>query len=154
MNDTVIDMLARQPFFRAMAPAQIQTLAGCAREVDFEKGESVLRQGDYAHRVYIILEGKVAIQIHGPQQAGLLVQTVHDNEMLGWSWLIPPYKWHFDAVAMEPTRAIAIDAACLRGKMETDPGLGYELLKRVVDVMAQRLHATRFQLLDVYGKRS
>lgn len=152
-GESVANILAKQPFFRAMDRAQIQTLAGCAQEVTFDKGDAVLRQGDYARRVYVILEGTVAIQIYGPQREGILIQTVGENEVLGWSWLIPPYKWHFDAYVLEPVRAIAIDAACLRGKMETDHSLGYELLKRVVDVMAQRLHATRFQLLDIYGKR-
>jgi hypothetical protein len=72
---------------------------------------------------------------------------------LGWSWLIPPYKWRFDARAIETTRAFALDGKCLRGKCDEDPRLGYELLKRIAATIAERLHATRLQMLDVYGAR-
>ncbi len=74
--------------------------------------------------------------------------------MLGWSWLIPPYHWHFDAKAVEPTRAIALDARCMRTKCEKDHDLGYELMKRFAQIIEQRLDATRWQLLDVYSVRS
>jgi hypothetical protein len=74
-----------------------------------------------------------------------------EGEILGWSWLIPPYNWHFDARAVELTRAIALDGKCLRNKCEQDHDLGYELLKRFAHIMEQRLQATRLQLLDVYG---
>ena len=76
-----------------------------------------------------------------------------DEDVLGWSWLIPPYRWRFDARAIDLTRAIALDGKCLRGKCDQDPRLGYELLKRVAAIMAERLHATRLQMLDVYGAR-
>jgi hypothetical protein len=78
-------------------------------------------------------------------------QTAGEGEMIGLSWLIPPYRWRYDAKALELVRAIALDATCLRNKCEADHHLGYELMKRFVPVMVDRLHTTRLQLLDVYG---
>ncbi len=78
-------------------------------------------------------------------------QTVAEGDVLGWSWLFPPYRWVFDAQALELTRALVFDGTCLRGKCEDDHNLGYELMKRFAHVVVQRLQATRLQLLDVYG---
>ncbi len=89
-----------------------------------------------------------------PGRPPLVLQTVGAGDILGWSWLIPPYHWMFDAVALEPTRTIALDGRCLRGKCEADRVLGYELLKRFAHIMEQRLQATRLQLLDLYGGQS
>jgi CRP-like cAMP-binding protein len=80
-----------------------------------------------------------------------MIQTIEKGEILGWSWLIPPHTWHFDARALEPIRALAIDGKCLRAKCEANHDLGYELLKRVSSIMYQRLQATRMQILDVYA---
>ena len=88
-----------------------------------------------------------------PQRGAIAIDTVGEGDVLGWSWLIPPYHWHFDARAVEPTRAIALDGRCLRGKCDADHELGYELMKRFAQVIEQRLEATRWQLLDVYGVR-
>jgi CRP/FNR family transcriptional regulator, cyclic AMP receptor protein len=84
----------------------------------------------------------------------VIIQTVGSGDVLGWSWLIPPYRWRFDARTVERTRAIALNGQCLRTKCDDSPRLGYELLKRVTSVFAERLLATRLQLLDVYGKQS
>ena len=117
----------------------------------FNAGESVCRQGDEANHFYLIRAGKVALEIPVPGRGTVTIQTLGDGEILGWSWLIPPYRWRFDARAVETTRAIAFDGRCLRSKCEEDPQLGYELLKRVVARFGERLDATRFQLLDVYA---
>jgi len=84
----------------------------------------------------------------------LTIQTVGENEIVGASWLVSPYRWGFDAKALELTRAISLDAACLRGKCEEDHDLGYEMMKRFMPILIQRLQATRLQILDVYGTRS
>ena len=83
--------------------------------------------------------------------AALTIETLGGGEMLGWSWLIPPYRWRFDARAVEMTRAIALDGKCLRAKCEEDHELAYELVKEVASTLGQRLDATRFRLLDIYG---
>jgi hypothetical protein len=79
------------------------------------------------------------------------IHTRHEGEVLGWSWMVPPYRWHFDARASETTRAIAMDGKCLRTKCDEDHDLGYEIMKRFSLVIAERLEATRLQLMDIYG---
>ena len=83
----------------------------------------------------------------------VVIETLHDGDVVGWSWLFPPYRWQFDARALEPSRAIAFDGACLRGKCEADHELGYELMRRFAGSIIERLQATRLRLLDVYGSR-
>jgi CRP/FNR family cyclic AMP-dependent transcriptional regulator len=91
------------------------------------------------------------LEAFAAQRGPITIETIEAGEVLGWSWLFPPYRWHFSARVVEPTRAIALDGVCLRSKGEADHDLGYELVKRVAQIMMQRLQATRLQLLDVYG---
>lgn len=100
-----------------------------------------------------IRHGKVALEIVAPGQAPIVVATLGAGEIVGASWLVPPYRWNFDARAVELTRAIGMDARCLRDKCEADHDLGYALMKRFLPIFVKRLDATRLQLLDVYGKR-
>ena len=96
--------------------------------------------------------GRVAIELHAPGRGARVLQTVGPGEILGWSWLFPPYRWAFDARAVEEVRAVEFDGACLRKKCEADPVLGYALMKRFAGVFARRLQATRVQLLDLYAQ--
>jgi CRP/FNR family cyclic AMP-dependent transcriptional regulator len=87
-----------------------------------------------------------------PQRGAVTIETLHGGDVLGWSWLVPPHRTVYDARALGVVRTIALDGACLRGKCEEDPRLGYELLKRFTEVIVERLQATRLRLLDVYGQ--
>ena len=147
-------VLAAHPFFADLPAAHLALLAGCATNVRMPVGTYLARVGEPADRFYLVRAGKVALEVLPPGREPLVVQTAGAGDVLGWSWLVPPHRWSFDAVAVEDTRAIALDGACLRGKCETDHALGYELLRRFAIVMAQRLEATRLQLLDVYRPRS
>jgi CRP-like cAMP-binding protein len=117
----------------------------------FRAGEFVFREGDNADSFYFIRQGKLVIETYVPQKGPIAIQTREAGEVAGWSWMVPPYKWRFDARAVELTRAIALDGKCLRDKFEKDHDLGYELMKRFSVLIAQRLEATRLQLLDIYG---
>lgn len=147
-------ILSELPFFKGLEPRYIQLIAGCASNVRFNPGQFLFREGEEANQFYIIRHGKVAVEIFVPDRGAITIQTVEEGEILGWSWLVQPHNWRFDARAVELTRAIALDGKCLRTKCEEDHGLGYELLKRIVRIIAQRLKATRLQLLDVYGVHS
>jgi len=129
----------------------IQLITGCASNVVFQKGEFLFREGEQADTFYFVRHGKVAVESYVPQKGPIIIQTRGEGEVLGWSWLVPPYKWHFDARAQELTRAIALDGKCLRTKCEEDHDFGYEMMKRFTLIIAQRLDATRLQLMDVYG---
>lgn len=145
------ELLRENPFFEGISEEHIAFIAGCGKNVVFDEGETIFREGESADVFYVIRHGRVSIEIHSPTKQNLIVGTVDPGDVLGWSWLVPPYKWRFDAKAVELTRAISMDAACLRGKCEKDNALGYELSKRFSRITVDRLDATRLQLLDLYG---
>jgi CRP-like cAMP-binding protein len=146
-------VLADHPFFRGLRHDDLQLIAGCGSNVRFNPGEYVFREGDRSDRFYLIRHGKIAVEISSPGRGRMTIATLGPGEVMGWSWLVPPYRKASDGRAVELTRATAFDGACIRKKCEEDPRLGYELLKRFAHVIGERLHATRLQLLDVYGTR-
>jgi CRP/FNR family transcriptional regulator, cyclic AMP receptor protein len=139
------------PVFAGIDGAYAAQLAGCARTAGWEEGELLFREGEAADTFYVVRRGRVALELFIPNRGPLTVETIEAGEVVGWSWLFPPYRWHFDGRAVAPVRAIAVDGACLRGKCDDDPGLGYELMRRFSQVMLERLQATRLRLADVYG---
>ncbi|MBI1748847.1 MAG: cyclic nucleotide-binding domain-containing protein [Acidobacteria bacterium] len=147
-------ILAEHPFLAGMEPSHLEILVGCASNVRFEIGQLIFRQGEDADVCYLLRRGRVSVEVFSPNRGPVVIQTVGEGDVLGWSWLTPPYYWHFDARALDPTLAIALDGKCLRRKCDEDHGLGYVLLKRVATIIEQRLQATRLQLLDVYGNHS
>jgi CRP-like cAMP-binding protein len=150
--NTLEPILAEHPFLHGLAPAHVSLLVGCASNVVFQPGETVFREGDPADDFFIVREGDVGVELHVPGQGTMTIATVGAGEILGWSWLVPPHRCAFSARAATRVRAISFDGACLRDKCDRDPALGYELLKRVAMVMADRLQATRLQLLDLYER--
>ncbi|MDP3063773.1 MAG: cyclic nucleotide-binding domain-containing protein [Chloroflexota bacterium] len=151
---TLEPILAAHPFLKDLAPRHLAVLVGCASNVRFDAGQFLFHEGEEANHFYIVRRGRVALEIAAPGRAPIVIQTIGEGEVLGWSWLLPPYRWHFDARAVELTRAIALDGGCLRTRCEEDHDLGYELLKRFAAVVVDRLQATRLQLMDVYGTPS
>ena len=145
------EILADVPFLAGMSADELALLAGCASNVHFDEGETLFREGDAANSFYVVRHGSVALELHVPARGGLTIETIEAGEVLGWSWLFPPYRWHFDARALSSVRATAFDGECLRGKCEQDPALGYDLMKRFAQVLMERLQWTRLRLLDVYG---
>ena len=150
--ETLEPILAQHPFLQGLEPQYLSLIVGCASNVRFNSGQFLFREGEEANQFYMVREGKVALQISTARQP-IIIQTVDKGDVLGWSWLVPPYRWRFDARALELTRAIALDGRCLRRKSEEDHNFGYELLRRFSTVIVERLEATRLQLLDVYGTR-
>lgn len=149
--ETLKPILSAHPFLKDLAPNHLELLAGCASNVRFDTGHYLFREGGEANQFYFIRDGKVAIEIRSPDRGPIKVQTLAAGDVLGWSWLVSPYQWHFDAQAIELTRAIALDGKCLRTKCDNDHDLGYELMKRFFHILEQRLEAARLQLLDLYG---
>lgn len=154
ISRSLAPILESHPFLEGMEKRHIELIVGCARNVRFRAGEYVFREGEEANSFFIIRQGLVSVELYTPQKGPISVQTLRDGDILGWSWLIPPHKWRFDARAVETTRAIALDGGCLRGKLEDDHDLGYRLLKKFSQVMAKTLEGTRLQLLDLYGEGS
>lgn len=148
---TIEDLIAEHDFFRDFDSGAIRFVAGCGRNVHFDPGTRVMSEGESANLFYLLRTGRVALGYFDPDRGDLVLETLHGGDVLGWSWLFAPYRWHFDVDALEAVSAVAFDGACLRGKCESDPRLGYELTQRFARVMLDRLQATRLRLLDVYG---
>lgn len=143
-------IMRQHPFLAGLSFEHMQTLIGCASNVRFADGDTIIHEGQVANKFYLIRTGRVALQMDVPGKEPLRIQTVGPGEILGWSWLISPFRWHFSGIVVLETRAIALDGECLRAKCEKDTDFGYEMLKRLAQVMERRLDATRLQLIDLY----
>jgi CRP-like cAMP-binding protein len=141
------------PFFAGFEAELGPVVSGCARNHRFRPGQYLAHEGDPADEFFLIRQGKVALEILPPGQPPIVFSTEGEGDIVGTSWLLPPYRWWFDARAVELTRAIGIDARCIRDKCEADPRLGYAMMKRIAPLIVRRLDETRLQILDVYGKR-
>jgi CRP/FNR family transcriptional regulator, cyclic AMP receptor protein len=148
---TLEGVLAKHPFFGGLDPRYLELAVGCASNMRFNAGEFIFREGEEANHFYLIREGKVSLEVFVPGHGGVTIQTLMGGDILGWSWLVPPYRSMFEARAAEMTRAIVLDGKCLRDKCEADHELGYELLKRVTPILGRGLDAARVQLLDIYS---
>ena len=146
---TIRDSLETLPFFEGMPPEDLEFLAGCAAYARYKSGDFLLLSGQNAEAFYVLLEGDVALEMAASNRT-LTAQTLHGGDVLGWSWLVPPYQWHFDARALGPLSTIRFDAVCLRDKLENNPRFGYEMYKRIVQIITQRLHERLVQVMDVY----
>jgi len=149
--ETLERIIAEHPFFAGLDSCHTNLLTGCASNVRFDAGTYIFKEGEEANEFYLIRSGKLALDIFAPQRKPVMLATLAEGEILGWSWLLPPYQWRFHAHAIETVRAIALDGKCLRTKCEENHDLGYEMLKRFARIMEQRLEATCLQLLDVYA---
>lgn len=134
-----------------MEDQHVQLITGCAKNVRFAEGEFIFRVGQAADYFYLIREGEVAVQFAIPNKGSRTIRTVSDGEVVGWSWLFAPYRWHFDARVRRPTLALAFDGKCLRTKCEEDHDLGYAIYTRFTQLVVDNLQATLLQLLDVYA---
>jgi CRP/FNR family transcriptional regulator, cyclic AMP receptor protein len=145
------ELLAGGPFFAGLSEPHLTVVAACGRNVRLRAGELLFEEGGPADTFYVIRHGRVAVETHRPGKTAIVISTMGDGDLVGWSWLIPPYRWHFDARAVDATSAVALDGVCLRRKCDDDPELGYDLMQRFAGLMVQHLQDTRMQLLDLYG---
>jgi len=144
---TIEAEIRKHPFLKDLSPHQYRLLEDNGMQVHFRKGEAIFRQGDPANRFYLLQHGRVAIEAWLPGQGKAIIQTLSGGDILGWSWMFPPYYWQFSARAVEPTDAIFIYGTPLREECEDDHELGYQLMKRSAQVMVGRLQATRRRLV-------
>jgi CRP/FNR family transcriptional regulator, cyclic AMP receptor protein len=138
------------PFLAGMNRTQLVLLTDFATPVHFEKGQTIFREGEPANRFYLIESGKVILESSGGLGDPVVIDTIGAGDLLGWSWMFPPYTWHFTVRAVEPTEAIFFYGTILREDCEKDHSLGYELLKRMTVVMNRRMQAARNKMLAVH----
>jgi CRP/FNR family transcriptional regulator, cyclic AMP receptor protein len=146
-------LIAEHPLFAGFLAEHLALIAGCGRNMRFHGGEFLCRAGLPAEQFFLVRSGKVALEIEVPGRGPFRLSTAGAGDVVGWSWLIPPYQWQFDARVLEDGSAIQFDGACLRGKCDADPVLGYALMKAFAGLLVRRHMETRLQLIDVYGRR-
>ena len=145
----LVETLAASPFLKGMSARHLGIMAECAMPSTFTGGEVIFREGDVANRFYLLQEGSVALESRSRESDSIHIQTIGAGDVLGWSWLFPPYLWHFDARAIDPVKVLFIYGSRLRDHCEDDHDFGYELVIRMAEVMMRRLQATRWQLFEI-----
>jgi CRP/FNR family transcriptional regulator, cyclic AMP receptor protein len=148
---TIADLIGEHRFFADLAAADRDVLAGCGRNVTIAAASTVMREGEPADVFWAIRSGRVRVGVMHPSRGLLALETLEEGDILGWSWLFAPFRWHFDAVADSEVHAVRFDAACLRDKCERDPRLGFALVQRFARVLDERLVSARLRVLDLYG---
>jgi CRP/FNR family transcriptional regulator, cyclic AMP receptor protein len=153
-TENLTAILRKHPFLADLSDRHMDVLLGCASNVFFPEGSTLMREGEIANKFYLIREGRVALETDVVGRGRIRIQTAGSGDVLGWSWLISPFRLHFTGTAVSDVRALALDGECLRKKCEHDHDLGYELLSRLSQVIERRLEGTRVQLLDLYTTAS
>jgi len=148
---TLDAVIVESPVFAGLGQEELELIAGCGKNIAVEAGERLFREGDDANTFFLVRSGVVALETYIPNRGQVTAVTCGPGEIVGWSWLVPPHKWRLSARVVEDLRAVEFDGACLRGKCEAIPELGYELLSRIAGDLADHLTAAYLQVLDVYG---
>jgi CRP/FNR family cyclic AMP-dependent transcriptional regulator len=148
---TIDELIADSPTFAGLESAQLEFIAGCGRNQPVAAGTMLMREGEPAERFWLIRRGIVVLELYVPGREPLVIETLEPGDVVGWSWLFPPYRWALDGRAHGECHLITFDGVCLRAKCEGDHDLGYALMSRFALDLVGRLQATRLQLADVYG---
>jgi CRP/FNR family transcriptional regulator, cyclic AMP receptor protein len=149
-TESMATRVALHPFLAGTNHTQLALLTDCAMACHFKSGQIIFREGEIANRFYLIESGKVVLESSNDSGESVVVDTIGAGDLLGWSWMFPPYVWHFSARAVEPTEAIFFYGTILREYCERDPSLGYELFKRMAPIMLRRLQAARKKMLALH----
>jgi CRP-like cAMP-binding protein len=145
------ELIVGHPFWKGLSPRHLHLLQERAKSETFGAGQLIFEEGQEAGHFFLIQTGQVRLDVSVPGRGAVTIQTLSAGAALGWSWLFPPYRWHFSARANETTELIAFDAQFLRDTADTDHDFGYEVIRRVSSVLFQRLLETRLLLVDFYG---
>ncbi len=149
-RDTLVAVLQKHPFVEEFQPQHIEKLSSLAKEVRFERDNVMFHEGDECHDFYLIVEGRVALEIEAPGHT-FRVQTLSAGDELGWSAILMGRGKHFQARTLQPVHALAFDGVALLDTCRADPAFGFALMYRMLGVVSERLQATRLQVLDMYS---
>ncbi|MDI9550002.1 MAG: cyclic nucleotide-binding domain-containing protein [Chloroflexota bacterium] len=149
--ETLEEVIVEHPFFRGLRAEYVTLIARCAGNVRFAPSQYLFHEGEIADRFFLVRRGLVSLEIFVPGRGPVSIQTVGEQEVIGWSWMVRPYRWRYTARALEQTRAVAFDASCMRRKCDANHDLGYEMMLRFAGIISYRLQATRLQFMDIYS---
>lgn len=149
--ETMAPILVAHPFFQGLAPRYINFVLGCSSRETFKPGEFLCKDEGEATKFYVIHHGRVSVEIYRARRGPVTIQSLGAGDVLGWLWFDQPYHWHLDAKALDLTRVISLDVACLRAKCDQNHDFGYELMRRYAHYLAVQFRVTKLQLADMYG---
>ncbi len=149
-SETIKDV-REHPFLREFPEDVVDRLVQLATIREYEAGARLCREGDLADRFFLILDGGVAVELHAPHAGKRRIQTLGAGDAVGWSWIVPPYRWQFDVITTQRSRVAEFDAGQLRELCDREHTVGYLVCRRLLEVLARRLAGTRLQLLDLYA---
>ena len=150
-NQSITEYLSTHDFFSGLSVDFVERLCESATTLDIKKEQTLFRQGERADKFYIVRNGLISVQIPAIMGPTLEVQTLSTDQILGWSWLISPYQWHFQAKAEEDSKLLEFDGTRILAQCELEPKFGYELLKRFATLMSERLDASRQKMMDEWN---
>lgn len=154
MNSSIRESLGEYPFLDQLPEPWLDLLSLLGHRVSYPTGYRLFSEGGRAEHFWLLTGGEVGLDIHVPGRGDVLIETIHPGSVLGWSWMFPPYRWHFGAVSAGRVHAIRFSGADVVRACRQDPALGMYLMQRFVGVVVDRLQATRLRLLDLYGYQS
>jgi CRP/FNR family transcriptional regulator, cyclic AMP receptor protein len=146
--DIMLRILKDHPFMAGASRELVETFAHCATSVHFEPDTVILREGDKAEAGYLLVDGTVAIEAAADDGSPVRIETIGAGELLGWSWLFPPHRWHYGARSLTAVHAVRLGGPCLLDKFAQSPAVGYEAMQRVAPVFLDRLRHTRMRLVQ------
>ena len=147
MIEVTATALAAHPFLHGMSRDHLAKLAEVGSDIAFPAGHRLFEDGGTASRFWLIQSGRVTLDLHVPGQGRTRIDTIGMGELVGWSWMYPPFRWAFGAVAAGPVEAFEFDARAVRARCGADPAFGYELTSRLAQVLAKRLQSARFRVI-------
>ena len=152
MIKNLVEVLGVHPFLKGFSSEQIEFISECAFEREYLDGEFLFREGEQAKEFFLITKGRIAIELFPARGEPRILQTVNRGEIIGWSWIVEPHRYAFDALATQRAKVIAFDAERLRARFDEDNALGYLVLKKFAKVTSERIGHTWLQLMDVYNQ--
>ena len=150
-KQTIEDYLSTHAFFSGMEGSFVKFLSNSATELRIKEGEVLFQQGKRADKFYLLRNGRISVQVPALMGPVLEIQALDKDQILGWSWLIPPYRWNFLARALEDSDLLEFDGSAILARCEEDPNFGYELFKRFASLMSERLDAARQKMMDQWN---
>ena len=150
-NQSITEYLSAHEFFSEFSDDVLKFLCECSSMHEIKKGQILFRQGEHADKFYVVRSGRISIQMPAIMGPTLEIQTVDEDQVLGWSWLISPYKWNFQTKAEEDSELLQFDGVAILARCEQEPKFGYELLKKFAGLMSVRLNAARQKMMDEWN---
>lgn len=150
-NQAIAEYLSAHEFFSELSEEILNFLCECARTHEIKKGQILFRQDEHADKFYVVCNGRISVQIPAIMGSALEIQVLGKDQIMGWSWLIAPYQWNFQAKAEEDSELLEFDGTAILARCEQEPQFGYEVLKRFAVLMSERLDAARQKMMDEWN---